>query len=100
MRVVCLINLAFTGLFVLWIAGADNDIARLSSHFDFRLHLLQALGLIGLLGSLLSVLYCLRSWRSESLWFWSKMWNTLLMLACLGFVLFLLNWHMLNFNLR
>jgi len=100
MRLVCLINLAFTGLFVLWIASIDSDIAGLSSHFDFRLHLLQALGLIGLLGSLLSVLYCLRSWRSESLWFWSKIWNTLLMLACLGFVFFLLNWHMLNFNLR
>lgn len=100
MRLVCFINLVFTGLFVAWISSINSNIAGLSSHFDFRLHLLQTLGVVGALGSLLSILYCLRSWRSELLWFWSKLWNTLLMLACLGFVFFLLNWHMLNFNLR
>jgi len=100
MRLVCAVNLVFTGLFVAWVASLDSDLAGLSSQFDTRLHLLQALGVVALLGSLLSVLYCLRSWRSESLWLWSKIWNTLLMLACLGFVLFLLNWHMLNFDLR
>ena len=100
MRLVCAVNLVFTGLFVAWVASLDSDLAGLSSQFDTRLHLLQALGVVALLGSLLSVLYCLRSWRSESLWLWSKIWNTLLMLACLGFVFFLLNWHMLNFDLR
>ena len=100
MRVVCILNLVFMGLFVLWISTLGKSLAGLSSHFDLRLHLLQVLGVLAALGSVLSVLYCLRSWRSESLWFWSKLWNTLLMLACLGFVFFVLNWHMLNFNLR
>ena len=27
-------------------------------------------------------------------------WNTLLMLACLGYTFFLINWHMLNFKLN
>jgi CubicO group peptidase (beta-lactamase class C family) len=99
-RVVCLVNLLFAGLFVVWIASGNSDIAGLSSRFDFRLHALQVLGVLAVLGSLLSVLYCLRSWRSEFLWGWTKFWNTLLMLACLGFVFFVLNWHMLNFNLH
>jgi len=100
MRLVYFIDLVFMGLFALWLSSLESDIAGLSSHFDTRLHLLQALGLVGALASLLSVVYCLRSWRSESLWIWTKIWNTMLTLACLGFVFFLLNWHMLNFNLR
>ena len=61
---------------------------------------MQVVGLLGALGTLIAINYCLRSWESEGLWFWTKVWNTLLMLACLGYAFFLLNWHMLNFWLN
>ena len=38
--------------------------------------------------------------EGRGLWFWTKLWNTLLMLACVGYAFFLLNWHMLNFRLN
>jgi CubicO group peptidase (beta-lactamase class C family) len=100
MRLVCLVNLVFAGLFAMWLSGLQDNLTGLSSHFDTRLHLMQVLGLLALLGSVFSIVYCQRSWRSESVWVWTKIWNTLLMLACLGFIAFVLNWHTLNFNLR
>ena len=76
------------------------NIALLSRHFDFKLHLLQVVGVLGVIGALVAIDYCLQSWKNGTLWFWTKVWNTLLMLACLGFAFFLLNWHMLNFRLN
>ncbi len=99
-RVVGIADLVFLGCFALWLSMVDENIALLSSHFDAKLHALQVVGLLGVAGSLIAIDYCVRSWRSDDLWFWTKVWNTLLMLACLGYSFFLLNWHMLNFRLN
>ena len=100
MRWICALNLCFLAGFGAWLAMADEDISLFSSQFDFRLHLLQMVGFLGILGALVSINYCLRSWTDAALWYWTKLWNTALMLACLGYVFFLLNWHMLNFRLN
>jgi hypothetical protein len=80
--------------------SAEDNIGLLSSHFDLKLRLLQVIGVLGVIGALLAINYCVRSWRDGTLWFWTKVWNTLLMLSCLGYAFFLLNWHMLNFRLN
>ena len=100
LRLVCFLNLVFAGCYAAWLTSVDDNIALLSSHFDGRLHLLQLVGVLGLIGALISINYCWRSWGNASLWFWTKLWNTLLMLACVGYAWFLLNWHMLNFRLN
>jgi hypothetical protein len=46
------------------------------------------------------LLASLRSWRDPHAWFWGKVWNLLLLLACLGFVWFSYHWNLLNFNLN
>ena len=53
-----------------------------------------------MIGTLIAINYCVRSWQTEDLWFWAKVWNTLLMLACLVYSFYLLNWHVLNFRLN
>jgi hypothetical protein len=98
-RAACIINLLAVGLFVAWISSLQNNIAAFSEHSDGRLHAMQVVGLIGLIASLVSIYYCVHSWATNSLWIWTRIWNTALMLACLGYVFFLLNWHMLNFRL-
>lgn len=98
-RVVCVLDLAFLGCFALWLTSVEENIALLSSNYHAKLHALQVIGALGALGTLLAIGYCLRSWRSE-VWFWAKVWNTLLMLACLAYTFYLLNWHMLNFRLN
>jgi CubicO group peptidase (beta-lactamase class C family) len=98
-RAACFINLLAVGLFVAWISSLQNNIAAFSEHSDGRLHAMQVVGLIGLIASLVSIYYCIYSWATNSLWIWTRIWNTLLTLACLGYVFLLLNWHMLNFHL-
>jgi CubicO group peptidase (beta-lactamase class C family) len=99
-RLVCAIDLICLAGFTAWLMSVDENIAALSSHYDFRIHLLQVIGLLGVAGALIAINYCVRSWKSEGVWFWSKVWNTLLMMACVGYAFFLLNWHMLNFKLN
>ena len=98
-RAACFINLLAVGLFVAWISSLQSNIAAFSEHSDGRLHAMQVVGLIGLIASLASIYYCIYSWAINSLWIWTRIWNTVLMLACLGYVFLLLNWHVLNFNL-
>jgi CubicO group peptidase (beta-lactamase class C family) len=100
MRAICAIDLIFMGCLGLWLASVTDNIAYLSSSFDMRLRVLQVVGLLGVLGTLVAINYCLRSWGDAGLWFWTKIWNTLLMLACIGYTFFLINWHTLNFRLN
>lgn len=100
MRWICVIDLTFLVGFGLWLTSVNDNIAMLSSSFDMKLRVMQLVGLLGVLGTLVSINYCLRSWSDSGLWFWTKVWNSLLMLACLGYTFFLLNWHMLNFRLN
>ncbi|HTV65414.1 MAG TPA: serine hydrolase domain-containing protein [Bryocella sp.] len=99
-RLVCLVDLGFLTAFGWWLSSVDENIALLSSRFDPKLHAMQVLGLLGVLGTVIAINYCVRSWAADGLWFWTRVWNTLLMLACVGYSFFLLNWHMLNFRLN
>ncbi len=100
MRWICALNLVFTAGIATWLMSVEDNIAALSSHFDLKLHLLQVIGVLGVIGALVAINYCVKSWKAEGLWFWTRLWNTLLMLACVGYAFFLLNWHMLNFRLN
>jgi CubicO group peptidase (beta-lactamase class C family) len=100
MRWICVIDLTFAVCFGLWLASVNDDIAMWSSAFDMKLRMLQVIGALGVIGTLVAINYCLRSWTDSGLWFWTKIWNTLLMLACVGYTFFLLNWHLLNFRLN
>ena len=59
-----------------------------------------ALGLLGAAGTIVVFLACLRSWRDRQAWFWSKVWNLAILLACLGFVWFGYYWNLMNFNMN
>jgi CubicO group peptidase (beta-lactamase class C family) len=97
-RVVCAVDVAFLAIFLTVLTSAGpND---LSSRTDFKFHAIQSLGVLGALGTFVVVLACLRSWKDPQAWFWSKAWNLLLLLACIGFVWFSYHWNLLNFNMN
>jgi len=100
MRAVCAVELLFIGSIGLWLMSVQDSIGNLSSAGDMKLRALQLIGLLGVLGTFVAINYCIRSWGDTGLWFWTKIWNTLLMLACLGYAFFLINWHTLNFRLK
>src|SRR5215470_697081 len=67
---------------------------------DWKIHLLQALGVLIGLGALIAIYNSLKSWGDPEQWGWYKIWNTLLAFGCVGFFWFIYHWHLLNFNLR
>ena len=95
-RLVCALNLIFFVAMILTFSSAG----RLSEKLDLRINLIQVLGVLGALGTVLVVMACFRSWSDRNLWVWTKAWNFLVLLACLGFVWFVLYWKLLDFNLN
>jgi CubicO group peptidase (beta-lactamase class C family) len=97
-RIICAVDIAFLVIFLTILTNAG--LSGLSSRTDFKFHAIQSLGVLGVLGTVVVVLACLRSWRDPHAWLWSKAWNLLLLLACLGFVWFSFHWNLLNFNMN
>lgn len=99
-RIVCLLNIALLIGLAVWMTMADDNIGLLSSRFDGRLRVLQFIALLDVLGAIAGVWYFVRSWRELDLWFWTRVWNTLLMFALIGYAAFLVNWHLLSVSLN
>jgi CubicO group peptidase (beta-lactamase class C family) len=97
-RAVCAVDILFIIIFLVTLTS--NDLTAFSSANDAKLHAIQLLGLLGAFGTIIVLVACLRSWKDSQVWFWTKIWNLLLLLACLGFVWFSYHWNLLNFNLN
>ena len=97
-RVVCAADIAFLLIFLMVLTS--GGINALSSKTDFKFHTIQFLGVLGALGTIIVLLASLRSWRDPHAWFWGKVWNLLLVVACLAFVWFSYHWNLLNFNMN
>jgi CubicO group peptidase (beta-lactamase class C family) len=97
-RAVCAVDIAF--LVIFFLAITSDSPGALSARSDIKLQAIQVLGLIGALGTVVVFLACLRSWRDHHLWFWAKVWNLLILLACIGFVWFSYHWNLLNFSMN
>jgi len=96
MRITSVASLLFLGLKAAFLASIQSNISALSSSADGYSHFLQMIGLLGVLGLPIAVVYSVGSWRESSLWFWTKAWNSLLLLAFAAYTGFLLNWHLLQ----
>ena len=97
-KIACIIDLVYLIGF-LWVFSLLEKL-ELGSGGDFKLHLLQVIGLLGGVGALLTVICAFKSWSDSTQWVWYKIWNTLLAVGCVGFFWFLVHWHLLNFNLN
>jgi CubicO group peptidase (beta-lactamase class C family) len=97
-RVVCAADIVFCILFLL--ALTSDSLNAFSSRSDLKLRLIQTLGVLGAIGTLVVLLASFRSWRDTHVWFWAKVWNFLLLAACIAFVWFCLHWNLINFNLN
>ncbi len=97
-RVVCAADIIFCILFLIALTG--DSLNAFSSRSDLKLRLIQTLGVLGAIGTLVVLLASFRSWRDTHVWFWAKVWNFLLLAACIAFVWFCLHWNLINFNLN
>ncbi len=97
-RLVCALNIIFVLALIMSISG--DDPSTLSSKNDLKIHLIQVVGVLGAAGIILVVIGAFRSFGDRSVWFWAKVWNLLVLLACLGFLWVTLYWNVFDFNLN
>ncbi len=83
-RFVCLIDLGACVIWTVLFLRLLGDITR-TAGMDPWFHLAQAVTIIGVLITILALINALVAWISVR-WWWSKVWETLVALACLGFV--------------
>jgi CubicO group peptidase (beta-lactamase class C family)/fluoride ion exporter CrcB/FEX len=95
-RLVCALNIIFVVAMLQTFSNAD--VGAFNEKLDLHINLIQAVGVLGALGTLLVLIACLRSWRDPNQWVWAKVWNLLVLLACIGFTWFLLYWNLLDFS--
>jgi CubicO group peptidase (beta-lactamase class C family) len=95
-RLVCALNLIFIAAMLQ--TFSQNEPGIFSEKLDLHINLLQAVGVLGALGTVLVLIACLRSWRDPNQWIWAKVWNLLVLLACVGFTWFVLYWNLLDFS--
>jgi len=98
-RLTCLLGLLFLVLFVGFFAMAEKDIGILSPRFNPLLRAIQLLGWLGLLGTCAALYAAWQAWK-ERRWWLSRLGDTLVAAACLGFVWFVFVWNMLHWSLR
>jgi CubicO group peptidase (beta-lactamase class C family) len=96
---ICLIDLLFAVGFVAVLSSLEKP-GGMGANGDMWLHLVQVLGVLGGLGALFAVFNAIVSWSDKQQWVWSRIWNALLALACVGAFWFAFHWHLLNFNLN
>lgn len=97
-RVICAVDIAFLLIFLMVLTSGGINV--LSSRTDFKFQAIQFVGVLGALGTVVVLLAALRSWKDPHAWFWGKVWNLLLVVACLAFVWFSYHWNLLNFNMN
>ena len=99
-RLVCLINLVFLLAWVAYGSFSEKNLSLLSDSFDPWMRAMELLGCLGALGTLVALYNCVKAWGNSSRWFWSKVGETLIALACLGLTWFVFQWHMLAWSLN
>jgi CubicO group peptidase (beta-lactamase class C family) len=99
-RLVCISNIVFVGSFAVFFSVAENNIGLFSPHYHPLLRVIQIVGWLGILGGLLVLYNALQSWKRPQNWLWSKLADTLLVLACVGFTWSVFTWNLLNWNLN
>jgi CubicO group peptidase (beta-lactamase class C family) len=67
---------------------------------DWQIHFVQIFGVLAGLGALVAIYSSSESWRDVTQWRWTKIWNTLLAVACVAFFWCMYHWHLLNFRLN
>jgi CubicO group peptidase (beta-lactamase class C family) len=62
-----------------------------------------AFGILGIISTLGTILVCFnafRNFRSPGLWFWTKLHDLTIAVACLGLIWFAFTWNLMNFNVH
>ena len=97
-RLALLANIVFAlGWF--WVLSTLSGSGLPSSAMDTRIRFFQVFGWLGIIGAVIVIFAAFRFLR-EPFGRWFKLYNVLAALACVAFVWFMFNWHLLSFSLK
>lgn len=99
-RIVCAVDLVFIGAIVTIVLLSVKYFSMFSSKMDIWFHLLQLIGWLGVLGGLLMLWNAIASWRDQERGLWSKLGDTLIVLAAAGYTWFAMYWNLLHWSLH
>lgn len=99
-RVVCVLDLVFVGVFVTFVSLVEKFFSMFSSRTDVWLHLLQLIGWVGVLGTLIALWNAVESWRNKERGLCSKLGDTLIVVAAVGYSWFAIYWNLLHWSLH
>jgi CubicO group peptidase (beta-lactamase class C family) len=85
---------------LVFLANKLNRLSGLGAAGDAEVHALQVLGVLCVIGAVVFPYTVRMSWRDGTRWVWARVWDVMLTVSCLGFAWFLIQWHLLNFNLQ
>ena len=99
-RVGCIFDLLLLAGYAIFFSMAEKDISVVSPSHDPWLRLIQFAGWLGFLGAVLAVYNAVRAWKAPTRWIWSKLVETAIAFACVGFIWFAYNWSLLHWSLK
>jgi CubicO group peptidase (beta-lactamase class C family) len=99
-RLTCLAYLVFLGAYVTFFSIALKNIALLSPRGNPWLRLIQIVGWLAVLGTIIVIYHAIRVWRRSDVWLWTRVWDSLIAVACLGVVWFVFTWNLLHWSLK
>jgi len=98
-HVVCFVIVAFLVGLGFLLNGLEKP-GGLGGGGDFKIHLLQVVGVLSGIGALFAIYNAAASFGDTEQWGWNKFWNVLLAASSVGFFWFIYHWHLLNFTLN
>lgn len=99
-RIECALGLLFWVLFLGTIVEGNTHLNLLSSAADSWFRVIQLIGWVGVLGTLLAIWNFLVSVSTPGRWWWAKLHDTLIVLACLTSLWLIWLTHLLHFGLN
>jgi len=98
-RLVCIVDLVFAASWLV-LASAFDDPTILSSRLDPWQRLIQSIGWLAATAAVIPLYNVLKSWTAAGRWWFSKIADSAVALACAGLVWFIFNWNMLHWSLN
>lgn len=99
-RVECVLGLACWLAFLVTITQAGSHLNILSDAMDPWFRVIQIIGWLGVFGTLLAIWNFFVSVSTPDRWWWAKLHDTLIVLACLMSVWLIWFTHLLSFSLK
>jgi CubicO group peptidase (beta-lactamase class C family) len=99
-RIACLIQaIALCAWLGIILVGFQND-ALLTNKMDPWLRLVQIIALVGLIFVIAAIAHLIATWRTEGVRWWSRLVETVIVLACFAYIWCVVSWNMLHWSLN